>query len=356
MYMYIVVLHVLCYNKGNEVFVRCKMNTVTVKINGVEYNLKGKEDGKYLLDVARYVDGKFREISANNSKLGTSSVAVLAALNIADELFKCDLEVQDAIKKKNSLEERNLALKERLKELKEVIEESSKSRADEVESLKNIIYSMEDKVNEAGRLEETIVQLNERVAESDKYKENVDILQKELHYNKEQNEKLNKTIEALQKKLDSTVSMEEYKTLDLNLSKIQEENKALAAENENLKSSFEYASIKAKEAEIVEMEYRDIEEELRKAIMAKEVQIEELKKECEVENTNQIDNLREQLLLMEQDLRDCINEKEALKARNKEIRFELQNYKYKVLDLEKKLIDVQFNLAVEKKDKNPLVR
>ena len=40
------------------------MNTVTVKINGMEYNLKGKEDEKYLLEVADYVDGKFKEISS----------------------------------------------------------------------------------------------------------------------------------------------------------------------------------------------------------------------------------------------------------------------------------------------------
>lgn len=32
------------------------MNTVTVKINGMEYNLKGKEDDEYLLKVSEYVD------------------------------------------------------------------------------------------------------------------------------------------------------------------------------------------------------------------------------------------------------------------------------------------------------------
>ncbi|WP_431021618.1 cell division protein ZapA, partial [Clostridium saudiense] len=47
------------------------MNTVTVIINGVEYNLRGKEDEKYLLDVAAYVDTKIREISGSNKKLST---------------------------------------------------------------------------------------------------------------------------------------------------------------------------------------------------------------------------------------------------------------------------------------------
>ena len=76
------------------------MNTVTVKINGMEYNLKGKEDDEYLLKVSEYVDGKFKEVSSNNNKLSISSVAVLSALNIADELFKCNKEVDDLLKKK----------------------------------------------------------------------------------------------------------------------------------------------------------------------------------------------------------------------------------------------------------------
>ena len=104
------------------------MNTVTVIINDVEYNLRGKEDEKYLLDVAAYVDTKIKEISGTNKKLSTSSAAVLTAVNIADELFKCDLEIGDITKKKNSLEERHLTLKERLRELKIEIDETTKDK------------------------------------------------------------------------------------------------------------------------------------------------------------------------------------------------------------------------------------
>ena len=55
-------------------------------------------------------------------------------------------------------------------------------------------------------------------------------------------------------------------------------------------------------------------------------------------------------------MQDALNKKELFKSRNKEINFQLQNFKYKVLDLEKKLMDSQFNLAVEKREKNPLLR
>ena len=38
------------------------------------------------------------------------------------------------------------------------------------------------------------------------------------------------------------------------------------------------------------------------------------------------------------------------------IKFQLQNFKYKVLDLEKKLIDVQIELAAERRKANPLLK
>lgn len=316
------------------------MNTVTVKINGVEYNLKGKEDGKYLLDVAGYVDGKFREISANNSKLGTSSVAVLAALNIADELFKCDLEIEDITKKKSSLEERNLALKERLRELKEDIEESSKARANEIESFKKIIYSMEEKVNEVEKLEDTIIQLKKRIVDEEKYKNQVYTLQQELKLSKEENLKLNKVIEDLQ----------------LNISKAMNEKDIVISENQKLKESIGDYSLKCKEIEDSEKQHKEANEELKKAIIAKETELKEFKKNSIVVDEEKINNLTSQLSFMEKEIKDAISEKKALVSRNRDIKFELQNYKYKVLDLEKKLIDAQFNLAVEKKDKNPLLK
>ena len=50
------------------------------------------------------------------------------------------------------------------------------------------------------------------------------------------------------------------------------------------------------------------------------------------------------------------NEKEVLKKSNKELKFKLQNSRYKLLDLEKKLNDANFNLAIEKKIKNQLLK
>ncbi len=60
----------------------------TVRINGQEYVLAGEEPEEYMHEVAIYVDKKMSEIAKKYDKLSTSMVAVLASINIADELLK----------------------------------------------------------------------------------------------------------------------------------------------------------------------------------------------------------------------------------------------------------------------------
>ena len=62
--------------------------SVTVKIYGQEYTLRGEADADYVQEVARFVDARMREISATSSVAMTTKVAILAAINIADELFR----------------------------------------------------------------------------------------------------------------------------------------------------------------------------------------------------------------------------------------------------------------------------
>ncbi|MDH7578407.1 MAG: cell division protein ZapA [Bacillota bacterium] len=61
---------------------------VTVKIYGEEYVIKGYAQPEYIEGIAAYVDKKMRLIGQKNPHLAVSKVAVLAALNIADELTK----------------------------------------------------------------------------------------------------------------------------------------------------------------------------------------------------------------------------------------------------------------------------
>ncbi|WP_291634061.1 cell division protein ZapA [Clostridium sp.] len=80
------------------------MNVVTIKINGIEYNLKGEEKEEYLHMVASYVDKKIKNIMGNNEKLSTSSTAILTALNLGDDLFKSRSLCKELSDKVESLE------------------------------------------------------------------------------------------------------------------------------------------------------------------------------------------------------------------------------------------------------------
>lgn len=60
---------------------------VDVEIFGKVYTVSGEKDPEYVRMVAEYVDRKMREISQITETVSTSRIAILASLNIADELF-----------------------------------------------------------------------------------------------------------------------------------------------------------------------------------------------------------------------------------------------------------------------------
>jgi cell division protein ZapA len=59
-----------------------------VEIFGERYTLRASDSPDYLHRVAEFVDGKFCEVAKESPTLAPGRVAVLASLNIADELFK----------------------------------------------------------------------------------------------------------------------------------------------------------------------------------------------------------------------------------------------------------------------------
>ncbi|MGI9950970.1 cell division protein ZapA [Moorellaceae bacterium AZ2] len=64
------------------------INRATVTIFDQEYILKGTETPEYMRALAAYVDRKMRQISQKSPHYPPVKIAVLAALNIADELNK----------------------------------------------------------------------------------------------------------------------------------------------------------------------------------------------------------------------------------------------------------------------------
>ena len=61
---------------------------VQISIFGQEYSVKAPADASYIKKIAEYLDSKMREVQEGFSNTQSSTrIAILAAMNITDELF-----------------------------------------------------------------------------------------------------------------------------------------------------------------------------------------------------------------------------------------------------------------------------
>ena len=84
-----------------------RSESVTVIIFGREYTLRGDADVDYVQRVAAFVDERMSEVARSSSVASTAKVAILAAVNIADELFR---EQQKRMETTATLEDRSIHL------------------------------------------------------------------------------------------------------------------------------------------------------------------------------------------------------------------------------------------------------
>ena len=67
---------------------------VTVDIHGQPYAIRSSLDAAYVAELAAYVDQKMRRAMEESPAGDTLRIAVLAAINIADECFRVRAEAQ----------------------------------------------------------------------------------------------------------------------------------------------------------------------------------------------------------------------------------------------------------------------
>ncbi len=179
-------------------------NKVSVRIYGKEYILSGDKSQEHMIRVAAYVDTKMHEIGSVFKTGPASSLAVLSAVNIADEYFTV-MEKIDESKITNEQMEGDIHRYEQL------WEEAKKNLAEQREETK-----------EAARQKDV---LTEKLIA--KEKETEELLEKE----KELKDRIRESSAAAAEETEAR-----YKDLENNFFDLQMENIQLKSELEKLKS------------------------------------------------------------------------------------------------------------------------
>lgn len=87
--------------------------TVEVEIYGQRYTLRGEADEQYVKRVAQFVDDHMKAVAQGMRTATLSKLAVLAAVNIAHELFRAE---QQRTEKEADVERRMLSLMESIEQ------------------------------------------------------------------------------------------------------------------------------------------------------------------------------------------------------------------------------------------------
>ncbi len=69
-------------------FMDTRIDSTIVEIFGQTYNVRGEGDPDYLSELAQFVDARMREVAAQVATVDPVKIAILAALNIADEFSR----------------------------------------------------------------------------------------------------------------------------------------------------------------------------------------------------------------------------------------------------------------------------
>ena len=79
-------------------------SSIKVQIFGMDYSLKSDKDPEYIRKVAEFVDEKIQRLSTNTNVKSQTKIAVLVALNIADELFQLKKQYENSQKVSENIE------------------------------------------------------------------------------------------------------------------------------------------------------------------------------------------------------------------------------------------------------------
>lgn len=135
-------------------------NKVNVKIYGQEYTISGEKTREQIIKVADYVDSKMAEVSKIITSGPVASLAVLSAVNIADDYF-------DQISRQTDLENEIGRLRRDAHHFEQLWEETKKSFS----HFKEELNQATEKNQELRKLLHEKLKENEALVNDEKYKE-----------------------------------------------------------------------------------------------------------------------------------------------------------------------------------------
>lgn len=130
-------------------------NKVSVRIYGQDYVIGGEESSEHIIRVADYVDAKMKEIARSIPLEATSSLAVLTAVNAADDYYR----LLDA---ETELKNTNAELEADVQRYIQLWEEAKKSFLQYKEDSQNVLQKLEEMKSELSSKNEEIEELRNK--------------------------------------------------------------------------------------------------------------------------------------------------------------------------------------------------
>lgn len=198
-------------------------NRVRVKIYGQEFTISGDTPRDYIIKIADYVDGKMHELANILPSCSVSSLAVLTAVNAADEYFKT-LRLLNESKMKNQQIEKDAQHYVQLWD----------------EAKKNFLQYKEDAQSAAEQKEELQRLYNAKTVEYNELMTKYRELEEHLEILRLKNENLNKRIETQEEEKESSSSVvkdleAKYRDIENSFFDLQMENIRLKGELDRYK-------------------------------------------------------------------------------------------------------------------------
>ena len=97
-------------------------NRIDVRIRGRQFTISAQEPEEYIYKTCAYVDKKIAEMNNANPRLSMDMAAVLAAINITDELFKTQDDEDNLRKQILGYDKEAVKYEQKIRELEAKIE------------------------------------------------------------------------------------------------------------------------------------------------------------------------------------------------------------------------------------------